>query len=245
MAPPSKRPVPCACPSTVTRSLARRDSHSRAGTTPVKPSFAACATGDGAPEPTGTDTAHAATNPTSDARRRTSVDGGADHARSLVLQRGNRRAALGDQVDRRRFGPCRRCELGADPLVVVVGREPRAPPADHRRDHPPEGAQPALDLADVVQQRARDLRSCRVRSGGDEPAGHLRGVLAVDVVHPPPQADLAGQQVRLGPHLVGRLRRRRRQRDEEPRHQVVRVAEQVHGVAHALPARTARGWADR
>ena len=117
-------------------------------------------------------------------------------------------AAFGDQVDGGRLGSGSGRELGADPFVVVIEREPRP-----RRPTTVAATRPHVPSPHSILPTSCSSApaiSARVASGraGDEAPGDLGRVAPVLVAHLPPQRDLAWQQLRLRPLLLGRIGRR-------------------------------------
>ncbi len=70
-------------------------------------------------------------------------------------------SGFGDQLDGRRVGSALDDQPCADLLVVVIQPKAFGPSTDQRGRDATEGAEPTLDLADVVEQRAGDLGSRR------------------------------------------------------------------------------------
>ena len=116
--------------------------------------------------------------------------------------------------------PARAEEVAAQAVVLEVQPDPAheatlAPPrrghvvagdlGRQGRHHPPVGAEPGLDLADVVEQRGGDHGpGGLVAQRPLDPAGHRRRVAAVGAGHPPPQHPLGLEQPGGRPLLLAR-----------------------------------------
>ena len=111
------------------------------------------------------------------------------------LERGRRRAGRSQQ-------------LGADPLVVVIATEAIGARADDRGDDATERAETAVELADVVQQRAGHLVARPAVAERLEAAGDHDRVAPVGAVSRRHSVQFAGEELRLGPRRVGRRRAR-------------------------------------
>ena len=147
----------------------------------------------------------------------------------------NAGAATRDQLHGRRVGTGSLGHRRTDLLVVVVGAEPRPVGPDDGGHHPAERPEPALDLADVVEERTGDELPRRGGIQLCEPLPDERAVAAVLIAHLRPQPLFARQQPLGHPRLGLVARRCRGQRREEAGRQVPELAHRPFLTITVLP----------
>jgi hypothetical protein len=86
--------------------------------------------------------------------------------------------------------------------MVVICRESASPWANYRPGNPPERSQPALDLADIMQDRARYLGVRSVLSQLREPASNVGTVPLILVALSFPEGKFGWRQTFFDPQTI-------------------------------------------
>jgi hypothetical protein len=86
--------------------------------------------------------------------------------------------------------------------MVVIRRESASPWAYYRPGNPSERSQTALDLADIMQDRARDLGIRSVLSQLCEPASNVGTVPPILVALSFPERQFGGRQTFFDPQTI-------------------------------------------
>lgn len=104
-------------------------------------------------------------------------------------------ATFGNEVDRGIFAPYGGKHFCTDPFVIVIAPESRRTWTNDRGDDAAPRAQPALELADVMQQRSGHLSSCGVRACIEKASSDLDRVAPIDARLTTPEFSLGVQQL--------------------------------------------------